>query len=180
MEAPNAEHGLYAATRGNVVIIRVRGPGIFSLGPVLKHFGNVCADEGCAVLVLDLAECGYVDSTFLGVVAGLAMKFKRRPDGGRLILVGADEKISENLRTLGLARMAPLMTLEQAASELPGLAWDPALMRRVDLHPPPDQQLTRQTMLEAHENLATMSEANAEIFKNVLAVLRESERQNSV
>jgi anti-anti-sigma regulatory factor len=177
MDVPESEHGLYAATRGDTVILRVRGPGVYSLGPVLKHFGAVCADEGCATLVLDLAECEVVDSTFLGVVAGLAMKFRRRPGGGRVLLVGAAERIAENLRTLGLSQMAPLLTPADAARELPGLVWDPAAMRRIDLHPPPDKRLTRQTMLEAHENLSTLSEANAEVFKNVLAVLRDSERQ---
>lgn len=180
MGASDAEHGLYAATSGTTVILRVRGPGVYALGPVLKHFGGVCASEGCSALLLDLTECDTVDSTFLGVVAGLAMKFRRRQGGGRVFLFGASERIADNLRTLGLSQMAPLLSPEKLEHELPGLAWNPGAMRRIDLHPPPDKLVARQTMLEAHENLSTLSEVNAEIFKNVLSVLRESERRNDL
>jgi anti-sigma B factor antagonist len=75
-----AERGKITVVRfASGVIIRVEGSGTMSESPVLHAFAEeVLRDRGQQVIV-ELAACTYMDSTFLGGLVGL---FKRYGVGG--------------------------------------------------------------------------------------------------
>ena len=67
---------LLVATDGNTALVRVQGRGSFKVSAIMKEFATAMIDRGCNALVLDMANCIGMDSTFMGVLAGLA--FRRR------------------------------------------------------------------------------------------------------
>ncbi|MCX7007587.1 MAG: STAS domain-containing protein, partial [Kiritimatiellaeota bacterium] len=67
---------LEGAAQGAQVWVRVTGRGNFKLGPTLKAYGLSAIQRGCRCLLVDLQPCIAMDSTFMGVLAGLAMHLK--------------------------------------------------------------------------------------------------------
>lgn len=164
------EQGLFAGGVDKIVRIAVRGPGNFTVSTLLKQFAVLAIEEGCRRLVLDLRECSSVDSTFLGVLAGLAGRLKRQ-NQLRMDVIRLSDKLRDTLVTLGLDR---LMALHAAVpDDLACLPEGTDGLKPLRPRPPPDRNTTRQTMIEAHESLSELSEANARRFKDVLAFLRQ-------
>jgi anti-sigma B factor antagonist len=81
--------------------IRCEGKGSFRSSPALKRFGELRMGEGDGLLVVDLEGCTGMDSTFMGTLAGLAMKLARA-GGGVLQVTGTDERSRRSLEDLGL------------------------------------------------------------------------------
>jgi len=151
---------LEVAIQGTDAFIRVSGRGSFKQGPALKQFGGAATERGCRRLVVDLAACVGMDSTFMGVLAGLALVARRK--GGALVLRSVSNKNVNLIRTLGLNH---LVCLESAVG-----AEVPAGER---LSTATDKLTLAETMVAAHETLVTVSADNFPKFKDVLAYLKE-------
>lgn len=162
---------LEVARQGNTAYIRVRGIATFNAGPALKQFGAAAIEKGCNRIVLDTFACETMDSTFLGVLAGMATRLARQT-GGVMLMLNVPEKLFETLSTLGLNQLMECRRLGPAPEPLadPSL---PADALNPIYAPSADQQTTRNVMLEAHTNLAAVSDANRLRFKDVLTYLRE-------
>src|SRR5262245_35995626 len=65
------------------VVVRVEGAGTMSESPLVHGFAEQALRDGERHVVIDLAECAYVDSTFLG---GLVSLFRRYGAGGRFAI----------------------------------------------------------------------------------------------
>lgn len=145
----------------------VQGRGSFKVSASVKEFGTALLERGVHRLVLDLEDCIGMDSTFMGVTAGLCARFHREA-GGKVQVVNASEKIVKLMSTLGLDRL---------------LDWDEVSVPsgvegmedlRVEAQTPLE---SAETMLEAHENLVEVHEDNALRFQDVLDYLREDIRR---
>ncbi len=84
--------------------IRCEGKGSFVNSPRLKDWGEREIGNGVSCLVLDLQECRGMDSTFMGTMAGLAMKLMKLP-GGKLQVVEPGERNRKSLEGLGLGAL---------------------------------------------------------------------------
>jgi len=110
-------------------------------------------DEGHA-LVLDLSDCEYLDSTFLGTVHQLVAR-------GGVILRGVTPAVRALFEELSMEQVLACIREDvPAAPELYalGTGGDPAAVRRRILH--------------AHEALSALSERNREEFRGVVESLR--------
>jgi anti-sigma B factor antagonist len=151
--------------------IRCDGKGSFLNSPALKAFGmeRISAGEKC--LVVDLAACTGMDSTFMGTLAGLATRLTSQNDG---VLQVADvgERNRHSLEDLGLdflVEINPEKAIWLEATEA----------IRADLKAPQatsPQNLIQKTMhvLEAHQVLSEANEKNQQTFSTVVTLL-ESE-----
>ena len=170
-ETPSTDHVLEVARQGATVYLRVLGRATFTVGPVLKQFGTAAIEEGCTRMVLDASACEGMDSTFMGVLAGMATRLARQT-GGTMVMLNVPDKLFEVLKTLGLDQLMECRRLGAAPEPLvePPLtarALSPIAVAAADL------QTTQHVMLEAHANLAAVSAANQLRFKDVLTYLRE-------
>lgn len=171
MADPAADR-LLVSVQGTTAFIRVLGRGSFKISTSLKEFGRGALEQGCRYLALDMAECVGMDSTFMGVLAGLAMELKRR-GGGRIVMVNLSIRTRGLLGTLGLDQVIePHMTGNlpddlKTAFGGGGPALAPVAGQEES------QRTTAETMLEAHENLVNLSPENLPKFKDVLTFLRE-------
>ena len=150
---------------GPTVWVRVQGRGSFQNSTGLKEFAAEMAGRGHRKFVVDLKDCELMDSTFMGTLAGIALKLG--PEGN-LRVIRANERCRSVLRNLGLDRV---FTVEESVSETP-----PAPLHDAEGHPPREAQ--RETIIEAHENLVAANPDNAVRFKDVIEFLKHREPQD--
>ncbi|MDX1679373.1 MAG: STAS domain-containing protein [Akkermansiaceae bacterium] len=149
--------------------IRCEGKGSFLNSPLVKSFGDARVGEGESVLVIDLAACSGMDSTFMGTLAGMAARLAA-VDGGILQVAGADERNRRSLEDLGLDFMMQIDPkepswkddIENIRSQLkPAQAVEPMNLSERARH-----------VLRAHEELTDLNEKNAREFENVVGTLK--------
>jgi anti-sigma B factor antagonist len=150
----SVQAGLADAT----VWVRVTGRGSFQNSGGLKTFGEEMIRRGHREFILDLHECELMDSTFMGTLVGLALK---TGEGGSFSVIGANPRNREVLANLGLDRI--LHVRDQAPAAPADVATIPAAATQ------------RDTIVEAHQNLAAVNPENAVRFKDVLEFLRQED-----
>jgi len=150
------------------VWIRIKGKGLFSTSPPLKGFIESSLESGETQFVIDLGDCPAMDSTFMGTLAGLAMRISRTA-GGRLQLNGVCERNRQSLQDLGLEA---LLEIDPADSEWCGHVEDVRGTLESFSAEAPDN-LDAAHILEAHRELCEASEENAGKFSAVLDVLEK-------
>ena len=146
------------------VVVRVEGRASFANSGSLKDFVAEMIRQGKSRFVIDFAACTSMDSTFLGVLAGVALGLRRQTPPGSLTLARVGERNLELIRNLGLHRLA---TVDGGTFPMNFTGGTQAL----------DQQAkteleSARLVLEAHENLVSADAANAAKFQDVLAFLR--------
>ncbi len=160
---PNRDD-LEAAIAGDKVFIRVTGRGSFKVSSTLKQFiAEVAAKHPVTMVVLDLTECIGMDSTFMGVLAGLSGRLKQH--GQILELINLSEKNTQLLATLGVDRVIAHYSHSHghAMPDQPAQALPVTQATKKDL---------AETALLAHETLVEFSEENRPRFKRVIEYLK--------
>ena len=149
--------------------IRCEGKGSFRSSPALKRFGEARVGEGDDLLVVDLEGCTGMDSTFMGTLAGLAMKLAKA-GGGVLQVTGMDERNRRSLEDLGLDYV-----LQIEPEDAP---WRGRVGHLRSLLVPvngDEQGMTTEQraghVLEAHRLLSAANDGNEERFRGVIDVL---------
>jgi anti-sigma B factor antagonist len=174
-ETVNREDQLLVAIQKQCALVRVRGRGSFKNAPALKRFGVSAIEKGCVRIVLDMDECRGMDSTFMGVLAGLALRLQHE-FAGQVVAINLTPKTLSLLETLGLTRLIDAHEAGAAAAELTdslGEVFDVAALE----NPADDRRITLETMLEAHQNLVDATPDNLTRFKDVLTYLTQDLRQ---
>ena len=157
----------------NRVYVRVIGRGTFQNSQPLRLFALQKIDEGQVEFVIDLGQCQGMDSTFLGVLAGIGLRLRQNGKLATVHIVNISPRNLELIQTLGLDR---LFTVNSSA---------PPPMAEADYRKLPDTDLTQLThplekdettdlMIEAHDNLVRADERNAAKFRELTRFLREA------
>lgn len=145
---------------GPTVWVRVAGRGSFQNSTGLKDFAAEMMRRGHRDFVVDLKDCELMDSTFMGTLAGIALRLG--PQGG-LRVVRPNARCRSVLQSLGLDRVFAVETTLPAPP--PG----------ADLHDAegsPPREARRETIIQAHENLVAANPDNAVRFKDVIEFLK--------
>lgn len=143
--------------------MRVDGRGTFQNSTGLKEFAAEMTKRGHREFIVDLKNCELMDSTFMGTLAGIAM---RLGTGGKLHVIRPNTRCRQVLKNLGLDRVVSVE--EEAPAPAPG---EP--LRDAEGNPP--REAKRETIIEAHENLVAADPANAVRFKDVIDFLKHKE-----
>lgn len=170
-ETENSRDRIQVAVQGRIGYALVEGRGSFKVSASVKDFGNALLESGAHHLVLDLRDCIGMDSTFMGVLAGLCTRFHREADG-KVQVSNASEKIKRLMATLGLDRLLDAGDPPSAEE----LISRPEMLTELDVAPQ-TPLASAETMLEAHENLVEVHADNALRFQDVLDYLREDIRR---
>src|SRR5215218_3323133 len=157
---------ILVGTADRVVWVRVEGRGSFLNSTGLKDFAREMTNRGYREFELDLKGCPVMDSTFMGTMAGIALRL-REIGQGQLRVTNLNERNRDLLANLGLDQ---LFTIEEkpvvdgAATEV---AQQPLPVE------PVDKVERAETMIAAHEACIEANPANAAKFKDVLDYLRQ-------
>ncbi len=157
----NASDSIEVAIRDRSAYVRVHGRGTFKVGPSLKEFGTVSMDRGCTRILVDLADCAGMDSTFMGTLAGLAVSMNKSE--GALVLRNASDKNKYLIKMLGLATLVKFDEESSAGETMPSVAESLAVNH--------DKRELTESMIEAHEILIEVAPENIIKFKDVLSFL---------
>jgi anti-anti-sigma regulatory factor len=152
---------------GPAVWIRVEGKGTFENSAGLKAFTEQMMEGGRRKFVVDLKRCPAMDSTFMGTLAGIAVRL-RDCDGGSLWVLNRNERNTDLLEGLGLHLLF---------ADTPPPEGNGSDIETVVAHPV-DKAATRNTMIEAHETCVQVNPANAAKFKDVLEHLKASAKKD--
>ncbi len=155
---------ILVGTANRTVWVRVEGKGSFLNSTGLKEFAKEMVNRGFREFAIDLKNCPVMDSTFMGTLAGIALRLRELGQGS-LRVTNLNERNNDLLANLGLDQ---LFTIEPRGSAPAPI---PAQVPLVSAAP--DKVTQAQTMLEAHEACVEANEANAAKFKDVLEYLKQ-------
>jgi anti-sigma B factor antagonist len=147
-----------------IVWVRVEGKGSFLNSAGVKDFAKEMINRGHREFVVDLKNCPVMDSTFMGTLAGVALRL-RELGQGHLNVINLNERNEDLLNNLGLNQ---LFTIDPA-----GLKEGAAPACALETPAKPDQATQAETMLEAHQALVVAAPENLTKFKDVLDYLKQ-------
>jgi len=158
---------LMVAVFDQTVCVKINGRADFTSSLDLKKLIGELWRRGYNQFIFDLRDCLTMDSTFLGVLSGIGLKFsngKSSQEGAPLVLLNPNPRIAETLENLGVADLFCIKNCEEEVAE-----------RFEPLAKAPDNskvELTR-TCLEAHKILMSIKPENVHKFKDVIEFLAD-------
>ena len=147
--------------------MRVEGKGSFLNSGNLKEFTKEMINRGYREFIVDLEDCIMMDSTFMGTLAGVALRLKDLGHG-HLHVVHCGERSRDLLAGLGLDQIFAIHANGAAAPACEILNRPP-----VAAAPSAQKQQQAQQMLDAHEALCQAAPENFSRFKDVLDYLKQ-------
>ena len=164
MSLPSAK--ILVAVAEGTAWIRICGRANFLTSVEFKTLVNELFAAGHRKFTLDLGECALMDSTFLGVLAGFGMRFRKTAGAGEITfeLCNANERVTGLLTNLGVAH---LFTLVSGTVVAPDAGVERPAGEK------PDAETTARTCLEAHETLMAIEPKNIPKFKDVAQFFAE-------
>jgi anti-anti-sigma factor len=165
----------FAELPEGVVIVRISGRGTFTNSVELKRLGDYMSERYAgdkAHFIVDLEHCTTMDSTFMGVLASVALR-QKRDAGDKLVVVNANPQNYRLLHTLGLAHFMDVRTNNEITP----------LVDDARFHSAETDEVTRTDrivhMIEAHQSLCNADSQNEVRFESVLKYLNESLKRES-
>lgn len=152
---------------GDTAFVKIEGKGTYSVAPELKKFCFDQISRGVCNIILDMNECGTMDSTFMGVMAGVAMRLRDLSEHSFLV-INLTQKTKELLEVLGLTNLLDCYLTEEVSEEL---AKVDDFDEGEELSFDKDKATTAKVMLKAHQDLVRADENNQSKFKNVINYL---------
>ena len=161
------QSSIQVGVNGQAVWVKVEGKGNFLNSGNLKEFAREMVNRGYREFVVDLENCAMMDSTFMGTMAGVALRLKELGHG-HLHVVHCGQHSRDLLTGLGLDQIFSIHANGAAAPATHDVLTGP---------PPADasvqKQRQAQQMLDAHEALCQAAPENFSRFKDVLDYLKQ-------
>ena len=149
--------------------IRIGGRASFNNSVDFKTLINSLAQNGCSHFILDLTECLLMDSTFLGVLAGLGIKYPHNGDNHPAFeLLNPNHRIADLLENLGVVHLFHIIKGPSPGRPMQGVEHTTAQ---------DDEGEVTRTCLEAHETLMKINPNNVPKFRDVAEYLAEDLRK---
>jgi len=169
------QSSIQVGVNGPVVWVRVAGRGSFLDSGSLKEFGREMVNRGYREFVFDLESCVMMDSTFMGTMAGMALRLKELEEG-RLHVIHCGARSRELLSGLGLDQIFDIQADGATAPQCEDL-------KKTNGGAPEKVEAAKReqagTMLEAHEALCEAVPQNLTRFKDVLEYLKQDLQHES-
>jgi anti-sigma B factor antagonist len=159
---------LQVAVVEETAFIKIAGRANFTVSVNFKTLVSELRERGYSAFVLDLGECMTMDSTFLGVLAGFAIKLGDgavAKDTLCLQLLNPNQRVVELLDNLGIAHLFRIVQGGNPAEQ----KFEPT----PESNNTPSRAEVSQTCLEAHQILMAVNPKNIPKFKDVAQFLAE-------
>ena len=134
--------------------------------PLRKFIENMIS-EGCTKFVVDFQHCSGADSTFLGILVGLALELRKSFNNDCLNLVNLSGRNLETVQNLGIHKIAnvssALINNVKQLEELKGES--------------ENSSESSKEIYKAHKTLLELNEKNSKIFRDVVNYLEQKNDQ---
>ncbi|MEX0321827.1 MAG: STAS domain-containing protein [Puniceicoccaceae bacterium] len=147
------------------VVVKISGKASFLNSSPVKDLFDQLVEQGKLRFVIDFQSCTGMDSTFLGILAGLGIKMMKATPKGSIVLTRLGTRNLELIQNLGLHRLLTVDTgdtVETASSDMEALEKSGKLT----------EVENARMVLEAHENLVQIDESNKTKFQDVISFLK--------
>ncbi len=168
------ESSIQVGVNGPAVWVRVAGRGNFLNSGGLKEFARAMVNKGYREFVIDLQDCVMMDSTFMGTMAGMALRLKELGQGA-LHVVHCGPRSYDLLSGLGLDQIFDIHANGTPAPKCQLLGKDGPTATAAEIQ----KREQAGTMLAAHEALCEAAPENLTRFKDVLEYLKQDLQQES-
>lgn len=162
----STESSILACKEGEFSWIRCEGKGSFQNSPAMKEQAERNIKSGHKNIVIDLEKCLGMDSTFMGTMAGIAMRLMKIPDA-KLQVAAPGERNRQSLEDLGLDAVMEIDPEDGS--------WDERLTKARALMKPCVGKVNGRDkaphVLDAHKKLCEIDDRNTEKFATVLDFL---------
>ncbi|MCK4947854.1 MAG: STAS domain-containing protein [Candidatus Aureabacteria bacterium] len=155
---------IQAALSGRRLVLRISGRGSFKHSKEIKEYILDRLEKDANICIFDLKECVSMDSTFMGMLAGLSFILKPR-EGKAMYLANLNLNTRNLLNTLGLMNFILEKQIEELSDkfQFKELNFKEAKTTGVAKH-----------MLESHKALVKIDDKNRKSFKAVVKSLEDS------
>jgi anti-sigma B factor antagonist len=154
---------LFVSVANHSVWIRIAGRANFTSSIDFNSLVSELWKKGFHHFIIDLSECALMDSTFLGVLAGLGLKANAGAPtpSDQIELLNANARIAELLESLGAVHLFKMATgqLPVSVEEIPASEHSKIELKRA--------------CLEGHTTLMELSPENVPKFKDITVFLAE-------
>jgi anti-sigma B factor antagonist len=170
--------GISVRSANGEVYVRVVGRGTFQNGQPLRRYALEMIGLGFLQFVIDLEQCQGMDSTFLGMLAGIGLRLQQDNRQGQVHVVHVGARNMELLQTLGLDRLFDVEVSNNHHTAHPAPP-DSEFQKLPDtdigiLSKPLNKNDTADLMLEAHDNLIRADQRNVDRFQDLTQFLRKN------
>jgi anti-sigma B factor antagonist len=162
----NPPANLMVAVFNKTVCVKIEGRADFTSSLDLKKLIEELWQRGYNHFIFELSDCLTMDSTFLGVLSGIGLKFsggKSIQIGEPLELLNPNSRIVETLENLGVVDLFAIKNCPQPAASFEPVGQTADKSRL---------EVTR-NCLEAHTTLMSIKPENAQKFKDVTQFLAD-------
>ena len=159
----NKESIYKVCATNNEVYVQIREKASYLNCAPLRSFLHEMVNEGNRVFVVDFQNCSSMDSTFLGILVGLALQLRKFQDGGNLTLLNLIGRNLETVENLGIHKIANVSSeFISSPDELKNLK-----VKNIS------QQTCPKLIYDAHKTLMDLNEKNSRIFRDVVNYLEQ-------
>ena len=151
---------VFISEKDAVTFIRVKGNASFVCAPPLRELAKKLAADPFRGLKIDLAECTWMDSTFMGMLAMLGLNAKKK--GASAEIWNASEQNEKLLCGLGLKKVFAFRSGEF------GDASDTAAASNATT-----AESNARNVLDAHQTLMDIDEGNVQKFEKVVEFVKK-------
>ena len=152
---------VFLSEKDGVTSIRVKGNASFQCAPPLRELAKRLASEPFGGLKINLEECTWMDSTFMGMLAMLGLNAKKK--GVPAEIVNASEQNEKLLCGLGLKKVFEFKSGPSFADgdDVPAASNDTT-----------DEGRAR-NVLDAHQTLMDIDVSNVQKFERVVEIVKK-------
>lgn len=161
------ESCLWLSQKEEKAYFQIRGKGSYKNACLFKDTTQDLLNQGVANFIIDFSQCTGLDSTFLGVLAGLALQSRQL--NRQLALVNLENRNFELIQNMGLDSLIVITSSSSDSFDFPS----PHSLQGQESTKPE----TTQTMLDAHETLIKIKESNRQQFQEVIDYLNKSAKK---
>ncbi len=155
------------------VIVQVLGKASFLNSSPVKELFDRLVKHGKSRFIIDFSSCTGMDSTFLGILAGLGIAMMKKDPQGSVVLCSLGERNLELIENLGLHR---LLTVDKGESS--DLGSDSTNLESLQKGGKLPEIENARMVLQAHENLVAIDSSNKTKFQDVIAFLKNQVEGN--
>lgn len=166
MGAVHKDSAFLAYKTADAVVIRIKGYANYLNASVLSNFLKRMEVSNHKRYCILFEECDGLDSTCLGILAGLLLRLKK--ENGVCLFCGLKPRPLECIQMVGLDKLACIIE-KTPFSVLSGQDI------KIEANDPSKTQLTPELVLEAHKFLLELNAHNRVKFQDVIALLEKTE-----
>jgi anti-anti-sigma regulatory factor len=149
------------------VVVKVLGKASFLNSAPVKDLFDRLVKHGKSRFIIDFEKCTGMDSTFLGILAGLGIGLMKSDPPGSVVLCRLSERNHELIENLGLHRLLAVDSGDFSSEDSDSGSYD-----SIGSADKPSEVDNARMVLQAHENLVSIDESNKTKFQDVIAFLK--------